>query len=475
MYADLRQFLSLLDEAGELVTLNGADPKGEIGAIYDLIEHRPGSPAVLFDQIPGYRPGYRILTNFLGSLHRIGLVLNMPNERHKLDFARRWQERIREMKATPPVLVENPPVAENVMVGSDVNLLDFPAPIWHPADGGPFIGTACCVITKDPDSDEVNLGVYRGQVFDKDTIGCFFADRSKHGLKHVEKYWKRGKPCPIAIVLGADPLLFLVAATFVQESIGEYSYAGGLSGRPVEIFKSDLTGLPLPARAELIVEGELSQDETRLEGPFGEWTGYYGNPAEVMPVVKIKRILHRNNPIVLGKPPIRPPSGWDTCKAIKTSADIWERLIAAGVPDVQGVWCHEAGAVRFFNVVSIKQRYPGHARQAGVISAQCGEGARGGRYTVVVDEDIDPSDLDQVIWAMGTRSDPAMSLDIIQRTLSSKLDPMVQPGTPYFTSRAVIDACRPYEWRDRFPAVISTPKEMLRQAEARWGDQLFRR
>lgn len=467
--------MQILAQHGELVQIDGADPNTEIGALYDVIEHQPDAPAVLFDHIRGYAPGHRLLTNFLGSALGIGLVLNMPERQHKLDFVTGWRGRMRSAQPIPPRLVCSSPVLENVQTGEDVNLLDFPAPIWHEGDGGPFIGTACAVITRDPDTGAVNLGTHRGQVLDRDTLGCLFSDPSKHGYQHALKYHRQGKPCPIAVVLGCDPLLFLVAATYVRpDGHGEYGYAGAMRGAPIDVFESDLTGLPLPASAEVVVEGEYRLDEQRVEGPFGEWTGYYGNPAELMPVIKIKRILYRNNPIILGKPPIRPPSGWDTCKSIKQSADIWDRMEQAGVPDVRGVWCHEVGGGRFFNVVAIKQRYPGHARQAALIASQCGEAVRSGRYTIVVDDDIDPADLEQVVWAVSTRTDPEQSIDIVRRTLSTKLDPMLKPGDPVYTSRAIIDACRPFERLGDFAAVIDTDPARIAAVKQKWGHLLTR-
>jgi UbiD family decarboxylase len=147
-------------------------------------------------------------------------------------------------------------------------------------------------------------------------------------------------------------------------------------------------------------------------------------------------------------------------------------LVKAGIPDIRGVWAHEVGGSRLFIAVSIKQRYLGHARQAGFVASQCQTGAYLGRYVVVVDEDIDPSDLQEVIWAMCTRSDPASDIEMIRRAWSSEADPLVRKGSPPCNSRAIIDACRPYEWLDEFPPVVETSPDLLRAIKTKWADVL---
>jgi 4-hydroxy-3-polyprenylbenzoate decarboxylase len=152
------------------------------------------------------------------------------------------------------------------------------------------------------------------------------------------------------------------------------------------------------------------------------------------------------------------------------SALLWQQLEAAGIPDVRGVWCHEAGGSRLLNIISIKQRYTGHARQAGMVAAYCHTGAYLGRYTIVVDEDIDPTDTNDVLWALSTRSDPEQDIEIVRRSWSGPLDPMIRKSDKKrHSSRAVIDACRPYEWIDEFPPVAESSPEVRRAMEAKWG------
>jgi 4-hydroxy-3-polyprenylbenzoate decarboxylase len=187
------------------------------------------------------------------------------------------------------------------------------------------------------------------------------------------------------------------------------------------------------------------------------------------PVLDIKAIYYRNDPIVLGAPPNKPPDEQSRFRAFLRSALLRDDLEKAGVPDIQGVWCHEVGGSRLFVAVSIKQRYPGHARQAGHVAAMCHAGAYLGRYVVVVDEDIDPTNLEDVIWAMCTRSDPERSIDLIHRAWSGPLDPAIRTEEKGHNSRAIIDACRPWEWKDQFPEVSNLSAEQQKIARERWG------
>lgn len=469
-YTGLRQWLDRVQEHGELRVLDGAHWNLEIGAITDMVCHRSGGPAVIFDNIPGYPAGYRVAVNLLGTPARLGLTLGVENQ-DSLELVQSWRKKMRQLPLIPPAEVTTGPVLENVITGEEVNLLAFPTPLWNDLDGGRYLGTGSVLITRDPDEGWVNLGTYRGMIQGRDKLG-FYLDPGKHARVHREKYWAQGKPCPVAVVFGCDPRLFLFASIQMPEGISEYEWAGGLAGNPVPVIRGEFTGLPIPADAEIVIEGEAYPDQEMQEGPFGEWTGYYGSSVRAEPYIVVRRVLFRNNPIIHGHPPMKPPSALTYWRSIVKSAEIWNSLEEAGVPDVHGVWCHEAGATRFFNVVAIKQRYPGHARQAGLIASQCSEGVRVGRYVVVVDEDINPADLGEVIWAMSTRTDPVDSIDIIRNCMSSPLDPIQPPGK-VTTSRAVIDACRPYLWKHEFPPVIEVNRDRLQQAVAKWGAQLF--
>ena len=434
----------------------------------EVVHHAEGSPAVLFDNIPGYPPGHRVLVNSFGSLRRVALTLGLPADAHPKDLLGKWRETLAGLKPIPPSFVDDGPIMENVKRGDDVDVLEFPTPKWHEADGGRYIGTGSCNITKDPEDGWVNLGTYRVMVHDSKRVG-FYISPGKHGRIHRDKYFSRGEPCPVAVATGVPPALYLGCCTEIPYGLSEYDWAGGIAGDPVRVIRGKVTGLPIPADAEIVLEGFAYPQERLVEGPFGEWTGYYASASREEPVIDVKAIYFRNNPIIFGSPPSRPPDEQSRYRSLVRSAMVWDDVEKAGVPDVTGVWCHAAGGSRLFVVISIKQRYPGHARQAGHVAAMCHAGAYLGRYVVVVDDDIDVTDLEEVIWAMSTRADPSGAIDVINRAWSGPLDPAIHPDHKGFNSRAIIDACRPYEWRDRFPKVNEPSPEVKRKSLEKWG------
>src|SRR5712692_12085075 len=271
---------------------------------------------------------------------------------------------------------------------------------------------------------------------------------------------------------GHDPLTFLAGSIEVPYGVQECDFIGGVRGEPFEVVEGEYTGFPIPATSEIAIEGDVVFDQPRTEGPFGEWTGYYASDERPEPIVKIKRVYHRNNPIILGSPPGRPPAELGWYRSYLRSALIWDEMEKAGVPDVKGVWLTVSGGSRLILVVSIKQRYPGHARQAALVASQCHAGAYLGRYVLVVDEDIDPTNLNEVVWAMCTRTDPATHVDILRRAWSGPLDPIIPPGQKGHNSRMIIEAVRPYEWRDKFPDVSQITDETRETFSTKWNQQL---
>ena len=472
---DLRAWLPEVEALGELKEVRGADWNLELGAISELNVKKDRPPALLFDEIAGYPKGFRVLTCSTSSPARLSSILRLPIQtmhRRLVDELRGkphvWQTQAANYE---PVAVEDGPVFENVQKGGDVDVLTFPAPFWHELDGGRYIGTGCSVVTRDFDSDWVNVGTYRVMVHDRNHVAIDMIP-GKHGRIQYEKYKKAGKPFPVVIVLGGDPLGYLISGIEIPFGMCEYNYMGAILKQPVAVVNGEATGLPFPPASEIVLEGWVQPDDERTEGPFGEFHGYYPGKAGKAPVVTLERIYYRNDPIIMGSPPAKPPNDYSYSKAVMRSALLYDALIAAGVPDVRAVWAHEIGGARMFNVVSIKQRFAGHARQAGHILNQCGVGAYMSRYSVVVDEDIDPSNLQEVIWAVATRSDPATGIDIIQRGMGSKNDPMyvAYPYNATFSSKAIIDACRPYDHLDEFPPVAEASKALQDKIRAKWKD-----
>jgi UbiD family decarboxylase len=472
---DLRVWLSEMGKLGELKEVRGADWNLELGAISELNVKKNAPPALLFDDIKGYPRGFRVLTCSTSSPGRLSSILRLPIQRsHKglvealRGMPAQWQAAAPQFE---PVTVKEGPVLENVQAKPDV--LAFPAPLWHELDGGRYIGTGCSVVTRDLDSHWINVGTYRVQVHDRNHVGLDMVP-GKHGRIHYEKHKAAGKRFPVAIVAGADPLGYLISGIEVPFGMCEYNYMGAVLNEKILVVKGDVTGLPFPAAAEIVLEGFVEPNDERTEGPFGEFHGYYPGKAGTAPVVTVERVYFRNDPILLGSPPAKPPNDYSYSKAVMRSALLHDALVAAGVPDVKAVWAHEIGGARMFNVVAIKQRYAGHARQAGHILSQCGVGAYMSRYSVVVDEDIDPANLQEVMWAVATRTDPAIDIDIIQRGMGSKNDPMFvayRYDAP-FSSKAVIDACRPWDHLHDFPAVAEASRELQEKTRAKWKDLL---
>jgi UbiD family decarboxylase len=474
---DLRAWLDEVKAFGELREVAGADWKLELGAISELNVKKEPNPALLFDGIKGYPKGFRVLTCSTSSPGRLSSILRLGIEKdhHALVQKLRGKPATWQAQAAgyDPVAIERGPILENVRSGEAVDLEAFPSPLWHEMDGGRYIGTGCCVVTKDFDSDWVNVGTYRVQLHDKKSVGLDMIP-GKHGAIQYDKYMKAGKRFPVAIVLGCDPLGYLISGIEVPFGMCEYNYIGAILGEPVSVVKGEVTGLPFPAASEIVIEGWAHPGDVRTEGPFGEFHGYYPGKEGKAPAVQIERVYYRNEPILMGSPPAKPPNDYSYSKAVMRSALLFDALLAAGVPDVKAVWAHEIGGARMFNVVAIKQRYAGHAKQAGHILNQCGVGAYMSRYSVVVDEDIDPSNLQEVMWAVATRTDPAVDIDIIQRGMGSKNDPMfvAYPYAAPFSSKAIIDACRPYEHLAEFPAVAEASRELQEQVRKKWKDIL---
>ena len=460
-YRGLRQWLEQVEKMGELLRVNGAHWDTEMGAITHMLTEKSSgtAPAILFDEVLGYPKGYRTLYGHFSTVRRVALTLGLPLEYERnVDVVKRYYERMRDLKTIAPRYVKDGPILENVIEGEKCDVLKFPVPRHHEADKARFIGTADCVITKDPDAGWFNLGAYRSQVYDQRTIGCQITE-GKHGRIHRDKYFARGEPMKVVILCGQDPLLFMLAGIPMPE-VSELDIAGGIRGEPIDVIRGPYTGFPIPADCEIAIEGETVPGQNKPEGPFGEWMGYYSDDTQNRPYVNVKTILHRNDPILCCAPQHKPVDETGLLKGIGGAAEIWRALEACGIPDVLGVWNHVGAPATRFTVVQIRQRYPGHARNALHIASNCLGGAYAGKWTVVVDEDIDAGDLDQVLWAMSTRFEPSTDIDVIHKAWASKRDPLYLPGN--FNNRILIDACIPYDKKlaGTFPKVVDVSPEL---------------
>jgi len=469
MYSNLREFIAEVEKLGALRHVAGADPHHELGGITEVAAGLPECPALLFDQIKGYPAGFRVFSNATITAQRAALALGIDPGLRPLDALKAWMVRRATLKHHAPVTVKNAAFMENSVSGDAVDLGRLPTPVWHAKDGGPYI-SGSIVIMRDPDSGWINASIYRVQVHGRNKVTVQFDHQGRHGAIIAKKYWDRGQSCPLAVVSGVDPALFIAGFEYLPEGQSEYAFAGAIKDAPIEVFAGPKTGLPLPAQAEIIFEGEILPpgDETLLEGPFGEFTGYYAAEKRPHPVTMVTAIHHRNEPIVLGSPPMKPPRFHFGLPF--RAASIWSQLELAGVTGVVGVWQHVS---QLMTVVALEQRYAGHAKRAALIAAA---NSYMGRLVVVVDEDVDPSNLNDVMWAVTTRCEPAEQIDIVRDAWSSALDPRIPPEEKArgvtSHSKAIIEACRPFSWADKYPPTSALSQEEARAIEEKWGGVL---
>jgi 4-hydroxy-3-polyprenylbenzoate decarboxylase len=470
---DLREWLHDAEQRGELKKLNGADWNLEIGALTELFAERKG-PALLFDEIPDYPKGHRVLSNALVSDRRFAYTFGIDDSMVSLELVRRIKDKLRTLKPIELTEVESGPVLDNIAEGGDVDLFRFPTPKWHEHDGGRYIGTGDVVIVRDPDTGWVNAAPYRVQVHERNLAGLYMAP-GNNGSTICKKYWSKGKACPMIVVAGAHPLIWASGCMKWAQGVSELEMAGGLSGHSMKVLRGAHTGLPFPAEAEIVIEGECppKDEKNHAEAPFGEFTGYYTWSDEKGPVINVKKIMWRNDPVMLGAPPMRPPTG-ERLRDYLQTAQLWKRLEETEMPGLHSVWILPAGVSGMITVVAIDQQYEGHAKD--VASKAIAVGGLG-RFIIVVDSDIDPTNEQDVLWAVATRCDPMDAVDIVRNCRSTVLDPLIPPekkslaGQPN-SARAVLNACRPFSWHDRFPIVNRFSDEKRREVARKWAADL---
>lgn len=465
---DLRDFIAACEAIGELKRVAAeVDWDLELSHVSKLNEER-GGPALLFTKVKGYTSP--VLTGAFGSSRRLALALGMPSHLTMCELARRWMQlTIKEL--VPARQVDSGPILSHVKSGDEVNLFDLPVPRFYPLDGGRYIGTAVFLVIKDPETGEINLGTYRMQVLDEKAAGVQILP-GKRGERILKKYRKLERPMPAAAVIGCDPLLFMVGVG-MYAGASEYDVAGSIRGEPMEIVTSDLTGLPLPATAEIVLEGEIDPVNFRPEGPFGEYTGYYSDEfgKEIRkPWLAVKRILYRDDPILWATSVGRPVTDAHMLLAFTRTATLWTELEKMKIPGIQSVYVPPEAAGRFWVIVSVRQLYPGHAAQVANAVLASNTGSYGVKGVIVVDDDIAADDLGRVWWALGVRYDPLRGTEIIKRGRSTPLDPALDPASnKLITSRIIMDATIPYEWAEK-PVEIKLSEEVLAKVKARWPE-----
>ncbi|MEM0350754.1 MAG: menaquinone biosynthesis decarboxylase [Archaeoglobaceae archaeon] len=424
-YRDLREFMERLEKENELARINTElSPILEITEVTNRVVKK-GGKALLFERPKGY--SIPVLTNVFGSEKRMLMALEVKSfdeignriisilkKRPSSIFdAIRSIEHFKDLLSMSPKKVKNAPCQEK----RAESLEKFPILKCWPKDGGRFI-TLPVVITKDPISGELNAGVYRMQVFDEKTTGMHWQVH-KHGAENLRKAKDMGMDkIEVAVAIGVDPAVLYSATAPVPEGVSEFAFAGFLRGEKVEMVECETVDLMVPATAEIVLEGFVRVDELRIEGPFGDHTGYY-TPPEPYPVFHIENITHRENPIyhatIVGKPPME--DAW----LGKATERIFLPLIKFLNPEIVDMNLPVEGGFHGIAIVSIKKRYPGQAKK--VMYSLWGLGMLSlTKIIIVVDEDINVHNIGEVLWAISTRFDPARDALLLPPSPTDALD-----------------------------------------------------
>lgn len=472
---DLREFIDKVKELGELRVIEGANWDLEIGAATYLSAKALNPPAILFDRIKGYPAGYRILANPFSNDKRLALTLGLPLEVSRLELVRKMKDKLKEsLKLIPPVEVNDGSIMQNVYTGDEVDLFKFPSPKWQSLDGGRYLGTGDTVTVRDPDEGWINVSAQRLQIHDKNTA-AIFSEPGKHFDVIRKKYWARGQSCPIVVTCGQHPMFVFAGGRRIPWGMSEYDWLGSWRKEPVEVIRGPITGLPIPCNAEIALEGEMASPEfeSKIEGPFSEWPGHY-SPGRPEPVFKVKCVLHRNDPIILAVLPFLGRGGNNyNISHVGKAAQVWNMLDTM-VPGIKGVWVYfEFGGTNNI-VISLEQKYGGHAKQAALLAL--GQMSYQTKFIIVVDDDVDPTNIRHVLWAVGVRSEP-VEWETIKGTWGGYLDPRLPPekreAGDITHSAAIILACKPYHWIKDFPPAVEEDPELEQRVKEKWGSVLL--
>lgn len=441
VYKDLREFLETLEAEGQLVRIKDEVlPEPDIASAGRAASNLKNGPAVLFEKVKGYK--YSVVTNVHGSWPNHALMMGMPKDtpvkEQFMELNRRWDK----YPVPPKVLSrEEAPCKENV-VDKDINLFEI-LPLYriNDQDGGFFISKAS-VVTADPDDpgnfDKMNVGTYRIQVKDKDRIGI--QALAMHDIAvQLEKAERKNEKVPIAICIGNNPLVTFMASTPIGYSQNEYEFVGALQdGVPCEIVKADLCDhIYVPAGSEVVLEGYIEPRVREVEGPFGEFPGSYSG-ARNQCVVRITHITHRTNPIYESLYLGIPWTEIDYLMALNTSVPLYKQ-IKEGFPELvalNAMYMHGHVAI-----ISTKCRYGGYGKGIAFRLLSTPHGMPYTKIIIVVDEFVDPFNLEQVMWALASRVKPDKDVAIIPNCPGMPLDPSSYPAGMH--TKMIIDATTP--------------------------------
>jgi len=465
---DLRDFVAKCEMVGQLKRVKAeVDWDLEISHVAKVVEEKSG-PALLFEKVKGYTSP--VLTGAFGTTQRLAIILGKDPNLSMVQLTREWVDTA--VKAlTPAKEVKDGPIFENILEGDKIDTFAFPSPKFYELDGGRYFGTAVFMVIQDPETGDINLGTYRMGILDEKSVGVQIL-KGKKADRIMKKYAKQGKKMPACAIIGGDPLHIFAGAATIKAKSG-YDVVSSLRGEPVEIVKGQVTGLPIPAAAEIVLEGEIDPTQLRNEGPFGEYTGYYTEEL-IKPIPKpaldVKRIYYRNNPILWETSVGRPVGDQHILYAFTRNASLWTDLTKMEIPGIKSVYTLPEGSGRFIVVVSVQQMYPGHANQIGAAVIASNTGTYGIKMVIIVDDDIDADDLPRVWWALGTRYNPLRGTQLINRGRSTPLDPAIGADeNKFITSRIILDATIPFDWKIK-PTEIALNQDMFNKVKARWKE-----
>ncbi|WP_328316675.1 non-oxidative hydroxyarylic acid decarboxylases subunit C [Streptomyces sp. NBC_00388] len=465
---DLRSFLDTLDKEGQLLRVTDEVlPEPDIAAAANATGRiGENAPALLFDNVKGFTSA-RIAMNVHGSWANhalaLGLPKNTPVKEQVEEFARRW-----DAFPVAPERREDAPWRENSQEGGDVDLFSV-LPLFRLNDGdGGFYLDKAAVVSRDPgdpgDFGKQNVGTYRIQVIGPDRLAI--QPVPMHDIaQHLRKAEEVGEDLPIAITLGNDPVMAIVAGMPMAYDRSEYEMAGALRGAPAPIATAPLTGFDVPWGSEVVIEGVIESRERQIEGPFGEFTGHYSGGRR-MPVIRVDRVSYRTDPVFeslyLGMP-------WTECDYLvgpNTCVPLLKQL-RSEFPEVKAVNAMYTHGLMV--IISTARRYGGFAKAVGMRAMTTPHGLGYVSQVVLVDEDIDPFDLPQVMWAMSAKVNPKDDVVIIPNLSVLELAPAAQPAG--ITSKMITDATTPVapDIRGNF----STPAKDLPETAA-WAARLRR-
>lgn len=475
-YKDLRQFIGDLEKRGLLKRIKTeVDANLEITEITDRVSKK-GGPALLFENVRGYN--MPVLTNAFGSEERMNLALGVDrlddigqeimNIIQPPELPTTFMEKLKalpklaQLSSFLPKSVKSGPCKE-VIIKDNPDMGEMPVLKCWPLDGGPFI-TLPLVFTRDPESGRRNVGMYRMQVFDGRTAGMHW-HMHKDGADHLRKLPPDQRRLPVAVALGADPAVIYSATAPLPPGVDEILFAGFLRKEPVEMVRCETVDLEVPAHSEIVLEGYVDPLEKRVEGPFGDHTGYY-SLADEYPVFHLTCITRRKSPIypatIVGRPPME--DAW----LGKATERIFLPMIRMVLPEVQDMNMPFEGVFHNCVIVSIRKRYPGHARK--VMSALWGMGLMMlAKLIIVVDHDVDVQNLSEVAWRAFNNIDAKRDVEIVEGPLDA-LDhssPM-----PHYGAKMGIDATKkgPGEGHHReWPRDIAMSPEVKTLVDRKWG------